>query len=649
MALQPDGVEIRGVPLHTAYPRAAHEGRVPVLFEIDVKSPNVQERTPFELCIVLDISGSMAGGKMRDAKAAVYHAIDTLSDGDMLHLVAFNDVATTVFSKGTSERAAELREAIASISAGGATNTSAALSRAQDILIQSGENAGSKRIFLISDGHASCGVRTADGLCAIAHEAKECGMAITTFGIGEDINEELMKGIANRGRGSYFFLRETIMKETIQQEMTCLLTTIGTDAIIHVEALSPVGQLLRVHRPADDESSRGDLPGGSSGNMVWIGDLRSGSYKQSLIECSLHVPDSAQDGDLVGLVQFEMRYKSAARLEEACATGVVHVLVGNDGAEVSVVKVADAMIRIGSRQEELRRLIQSGAQSDAHRVRDSIFQDLEALLPFDMHGYAQANIRRLRRIAERLDTGVVSNERAGLMLGEALESQATGDRMRADSFASFAGPTYPAHYDQVLSGDSSFATFPGDVPARRRKRDVCWSVLHKALPCFVPPPPHVAIYDAPVPPQTSSQAVARQSQPPPPQAVNLLHYLTRQRGLGERGVTPDVISFSAAIYEADSAPTCPLQPPSFLLAPGFNLQSLPPEFLCPITHEPMTDPVVAQDGHTYERVAIAQWFADHQTSPKTGASLLDKTLTPNHALRAQIVTENDRLQAATPN
>jgi len=33
----------------------------------------------------------------------------------------------------------------------------------------------------------------------------------------------------------------------------------------------------------------------------------------------------------------------------------------------------------------------------------------------------------------------------------------------------------------------------------------------------------------------------------------------------------------------------------------------PPEFYCPITHEVMVDPVVAQDGHTYERQAIEEW------------------------------------------
>jgi hypothetical protein len=89
-----------------------------------------------------------------------------------------------------------------------------------------------------------------------------------------------------------------------------------------------------------------------------------------------------------------------------------------------------------------------------------------------------------------------------------------------------------------------------------------------------------------------------------------------------------------------------LEPPAFLLSADVDTSALPSEFLCPIMREPMTDPVVALDGHTYERSAIVRWFEQGgRTSPKTG-SPMQQLLIPNHALRAQIMTENDRLAAA---
>ena len=64
---------------------------------------------------------------------------------------------------------------------------------------------------------------------------------------------------------------------------------------------------------------------------------------------------------------------------------------------------------------------------------------------------------------------------------------------------------------------------------------------------------------------------------------------------------------------------------------------MPQSFLCPITAEIMADPVSTLDGFSYEREAIAEWFASGQrTSPMTGAPLQREELVPNHALRAAI-------------
>ena len=55
-------------------------------------------------------------------------------------------------------------------------------------------------------------------------------------------------------------------------------------------------------------------------------------------------------------------------------------------------------------------------------------------------------------------------------------------------------------------------------------------------------------------------------------------------------------------------------------------------FFCTITDELMQDPVCTADGHTYERAAIEEWLAGHDTSPTTGVQLPNKNLTPNQVL-----------------
>ena len=58
----------------------------------------------------------------------------------------------------------------------------------------------------------------------------------------------------------------------------------------------------------------------------------------------------------------------------------------------------------------------------------------------------------------------------------------------------------------------------------------------------------------------------------------------------------------------------------------------------------MVDPVIAWDGHTYERTPIARWLAEHSTSPMTGETLPDFTLRPNHSMRSQIINYGEKLQ-----
>ena len=90
-----------------------------------------------------------------------------------------------------------------------------------------------------------------------------------------------------------------------------------------------------------------------------------------------------------------------------------------------------------------------------------------------------------------------------------------------------------------------------------------------------------------------------------------------------------------------------------------NEDGFPNQFLCPISHAVMVDPVVASDGHTYERKEIERWFSIQQqnfvvgaavqlagagpsavnmvtTSPVTGELLKNRSLVTSHQLRTLI-------------
>lgn len=64
--------------------------------------------------------------------------------------------------------------------------------------------------------------------------------------------------------------------------------------------------------------------------------------------------------------------------------------------------------------------------------------------------------------------------------------------------------------------------------------------------------------------------------------------------------------------------------------------SYPSEFMCPISMDIMTDPVIGNDGHTYERTAITEWLSTHNVSPLTRSSMTRSDIQPNFALRGAI-------------
>eukprot|EP00258_Populus_trichocarpa_P002457 XP_002302397.1 U-box domain-containing protein 30 [Populus trichocarpa] len=64
---------------------------------------------------------------------------------------------------------------------------------------------------------------------------------------------------------------------------------------------------------------------------------------------------------------------------------------------------------------------------------------------------------------------------------------------------------------------------------------------------------------------------------------------------------------------------------------------VPPVFICPISLDPMQDPVTLCTGQTYERYNILKWFSlGHCTCPTTMQELWDDTVTPNKTMRQLI-------------
>ena len=77
------------------------------------------------------------------------------------------------------------------------------------------------------------------------------------------------------------------------------------------------------------------------------------------------------------------------------------------------------------------------------------------------------------------------------------------------------------------------------------------------------------------------------------------------------------------------------EPPQDFQGTAF-LRGMLPAIICPITKEPMRDPVIGSDGFTYERSAIVEWLRANCASPMTRDYMIESDLVPNRTLKSVI-------------
>lgn len=154
-----------------------------------------------DLTLVVDVSGSMSGDKMEQARAALIQALSTLRGRDRFRLIAFSNGVRHFregFTPATADAVADARGFVNGLSANGGTNLAGAIDAA---LAERGDGERLAMVLLLTDGLPSVGEQAPDRIAAEA--AGRIGRArIFTVGVGHDVNTYLLDRLAVEGRGS---------------------------------------------------------------------------------------------------------------------------------------------------------------------------------------------------------------------------------------------------------------------------------------------------------------------------------------------------------------------------------------------------------------------------------------------------------------
>src|SRR5439155_8518326 len=228
-----------------------------VVVKIDLSALEHRTRarhTQLNLAVVLDRSGSMTGAKIEKARQAATQVVDRLAPEDIFSFVVYSDRAQVVFPAQPVEDKEALKARIERVQPGGSTALYAGVELGAEQVQKHYSARRINRVLLLSDGLANVGPSSPRELRRLGGSLSERGLSVTTIGVGDDYNEDLMAGLAEASDANYYYVKDTEkLPEIFAKELGELLTVAARDIRIEIicpDGVRPIGFLGRPERCA---------------------------------------------------------------------------------------------------------------------------------------------------------------------------------------------------------------------------------------------------------------------------------------------------------------------------------------------------------------------------------------------------------------
>ncbi len=402
------------VRLKTAVDRPlVHEsgGGSNVVIKIEVEGGELprKTRTPLNLAIVLDRSGSMSGGKLEQAKQAAAMLVDQLDKEDILSLIVYeSEVEVIRHAAPVGGEHREIKRLIGRIETGGSTALYGGVEEGARQLREFLGKEKVNRVMLLSDGIANVGPSDNREIAALGTRIARDGMSVTTIGLGSDYNETLMTALAEASDANYYHVADVEkLPEVFEKELGELKTIVARELVIIIDCPEGVRPLRFLGRP-------GELKSGTE--TVSFSTLSSGQARELYLECL--VSDAAL-GKINEIATVSMRYADPASAK-AIETGKTPVVIGySRDAELvnrSVDQGIAAEAAIFANAIETEKAIALADQGDAEGSRRQLDVQLKVLneayaaAPAAQRSQLDKEIEAVAGAREELDRGQLSKE-----------------------------------------------------------------------------------------------------------------------------------------------------------------------------------------------------------------------------------------------
>src|ERR1700722_19478762 len=369
--------------------------------KVDLDSDNGRRpnRLPLNIAVVIDHSGSMAGAKIEKTKQAAMQLIDQLTPQDNLALVEFDNRVDVLFpSQHVVDREA-LKAQVQRIEPGGSTALYAGVEAGGNQLLEIElRNERINRVILLSDGLANVGPSSTSDLKALGRSLSRQGISVSTIGVGDDYNEDLMAGLAEASDANYYYVKDAEkLPEIFAKELGGLQTVTARHVQVVITCADGIEPLDLIGRPEKFVDRKA---------TVEFGSFASGQDRYLFLRCRVKANDAVTQMDLASV---KVTYRDEINgSQEASAEQAVRI-----GVTASEKEAANAINQTIAAEREL--------QLNA-LAKDQAMSDADA-------GHFRDAAKSLRANAKKLEAVAAS---APLPVKENLEAQAQQQRARAD-------------------------------------------------------------------------------------------------------------------------------------------------------------------------------------------------------------------------
>jgi len=197
-----------------------------------------------EVVFILDVSGSMAGASIEQAKSALSMALQRLSSSDRFNVIWFNNDAHKMFNDSQMADFYHIhfaKQFVSNLEANGGTEMMPALKLA---FTGQADSNYLRQIVFLTDGNVS---NEDELFLMIKKQLKDS--RLFTVGIGSAPNGFFMKRAAKAGRGSYTFISDT---RFVKENIDALLRKLESPALTNIQLQVEGDELEIFQNPIPD-------------------------------------------------------------------------------------------------------------------------------------------------------------------------------------------------------------------------------------------------------------------------------------------------------------------------------------------------------------------------------------------------------------